>query len=142
MKFLSNREKKNMIDQLPKGYDIEKKDEIKTDNIIIYKNGEKYLIIIDNNLFPHLKTINEEKYRGVFVDKGAIPFILKGADLMRPGIQKVEHNFDKNDIVMIKDENHKKLIALGISMYPSEELEKIEKGKVIKIFHFVGDQYY
>ncbi len=142
MKFLSNKEKKDLIQKLPKGYDFEKKDEIKENDNILYKNNEKYLISINSNYYPHLKTINEKMFKSVFVDKGAIPFIINGADLMRPGIQKIEHEFKKNEIVLIKDENYNKLLALGTSLYDSKELEKQEKGKVISIYHYISDKYY
>lgn len=142
MRFLSNKEKKNIEKQLPKGYEILKKDTIKEHNNILYKNEERYLIIKDKEYFPHLKSINEEEYNSVYVDKGAIPFIIKGADLMRPGIHKIDKNIEKNQIIIIKDENHNKNLAIGFSLFSSDELEKQEKGKSVKIYHYVGDEFY
>jgi PUA domain protein len=143
MRYLSNKEKKEIQDMLPAGYEITKKDEIKEGNDnILYKNSEKFLIKIDNELLPYLKSINEEEYKSVYVDKGAIPFVIKGADLMRPGIQKIDSDIKENQIILIKDENHNKTIAIGKSIYSSEDLENQEKGKSVKIFHYVGDEYY
>lgn len=142
MRFLSNKEKKEINEKLPVGYEITKKDEIKEDNGILLKNSEKFLIIKDNKYLPHLKSIDENKYNSVYVDKGAIPFIIKGADLMRPGIQKIDDGINKGDIIMIKDENHNKTLALGFSLFSSEELKKQEKGKSVEIYHYTGDPFY
>ncbi|MDA3856486.1 MAG: DUF1947 domain-containing protein [Candidatus Woesearchaeota archaeon] len=143
MRFLSNKEKKELENKLPKGYEINKKGEIKEGNdSVIYNANEKFLIIKDDKYIPHLKSVDDSKYSSVYVDKGAIPFVIKGADLMRPGIQKIEDNINKNDIILVKDENHNKTIAIGISMFSSEDMQNQEKGKSVKIIHYVGDSYY
>ena len=143
MRYLSNKEKKELNSKLPKGYQISKKDQIKEDkNNILYKEEEKFLINIKGNYFPHLKTINESEYKSVYVDKGAIPFVIKGADLMRPGIQKIDKSIQENEIILVKDENHNKTIAIGISQFSTNEMEKQEKGKSVKIIHYAGDSLY
>ena len=143
MRYLSNKEKKSLTEKLPKGYSIDKKDEITENENILLKNKEPFLIIKDKHtLLPHLKSIPENEYQAVYVDKGAIPFIIKGADLMRPGIQKIDTDISKGDIIMIKDENHNKTLALGISLFDSKELQQQEKGKSVEIFHFAGDNLY
>jgi len=142
MRTLSNKEKKSLIDLIPKGYTVSKKDTIKEEDGILYKNGEVFLLLLNDNYFPHLKSIPQESYKSVYVDKGSIPFLIKGADLMRPGIVEIEDNIEKDEVILIKDYEHQKTIALGISLYNSKELNNIEKGKVIKVYHYVGDNYY
>lgn len=143
MRYLSNKEKKELESNLPVGYSITKKDELKEGKDEVIYNGEnKFLIIKDKKYIPHLKSVDQTKYKAVYVDKGAIPFVIKGADLMRPGIQKIDDNIQKDEIILIKDENHNKTIAIGISLYTSQELKKQEKGKSVIIYHFVGDKYY
>lgn len=142
MRYLSNKEKKQLNQQLPKGYTIDKKDEIKEFNSTIYKGDSKLLIIKNKRYLPHLKSIDTSLYKCVYVDRGAIPFIAKGADLMRPGIRKIDNSFEKDDIVVVKEEEMNKTIALGIALLSSEEMEKQEKGKSLEIFHYVGDEYY
>lgn len=143
MRYLSNKEKKELENKLPKGYEINKKDEIKEGNDnVIYNANEKFLITINNTYFPHLKSVDDSKYSAVYVDKGAIPFVIKGADLMRPGIQKIDKNINKDDLILIKDENHFKTIAIGISLFSSEKMQKQEKGKSVKIIHYVADKFY
>ncbi len=86
--------------------------------------------LLDNNI--DLKT--------VVVDKGAIKFItLSKADIMRPGITKIDPSIKRGDIVRIIDETHGKVLAIGKTMYGAEEMERMEKGKVIKNLHAIKD---
>lgn len=142
MRFLSNKEKKELQPKLPPGYEIDKKDEIKEGEGVLYKGEEKFLITKDSNLLPHLRSIPEEQYKSVYVDKGAIPFIAKGADLMRPGIREIDMGFEKGDVVMIRDENKRKTFALGIALLSSGDMKEQERGKSLQIYHFLGDPLY
>lgn len=143
MRFLGNKEKKELMNKLPKGYSFNKKDQIKENDNIIYNADNKILIMDEKyGYLPHLKSIPENEYKAVYVDRGAIPFIIKGADLMRPGISKIDDGIKKDDIIMIKDEEHNKLLALGISIYNTEELKNQEKGKSVNIYHYFNDDKY
>ncbi len=142
MRFLSGKEKKELNEKLPKGYSVEKKDDIKEKNDLLYKNEEKYLIIKENKFLPHLKSINEKEYKAIYVDKGAIPFVIKGADIMRPGIRRIDENILKDEIVLIKDDTHSKTVAIGFAEFNSEDMKAQEKGKSVKIYHYVSDNYY
>ena len=149
MRVLSNKEKKELKSLLPIGYEIDKKDEITENNDVLFKNNESFLIILEKNkkqilkLVPHLKSLNDDTlYKSVYVDRGAIPFIIKGADLMRPGIQKIEDGFDFGDVIIIRDEEHSKNLAIGKSLFSSVDMNTQEKGKSIEIFHYFGDEFY
>ena len=99
MKHLSGKDKKQLNEKLPNGYQVEKKDEIiETKEQILLKNKEPYLIKLDEEYIPHLKSVKEENFPIIYIDNGAIPFLLKGADMMRPGIEKIEKNFKKDDL--------------------------------------------
>lgn len=144
MRHLSNKEKKQLNEMLWDGYALEKKDEIVEDKHIIYKNTDKYLIILEENkkgilkIIPHLRTLNESPFKSVYIDAGAIPFLIKGADMMRPGIQKIE-DFKKGEIILIRDEQYSKTLAIGEALYDSEEMKKMEKGICVKVHHYMGD---
>lgn len=142
MEHLSNKQKKELIKKLPKEYNISKKDELIKNNQIIYKNKIPILIIEEDKILPHLKFIPENIYKSIYVDKGTIPFIMKGADIMRPGITKIENEIEVNDIVQIKDENHNKTLALGFALLNSLDMEKQKNGKSIKVYHYILDKYY
>lgn len=142
MRFLSGKEKKELSEKLPKGYVVEKKDDIKEKDEMLYKNDAKFLIIKNEKFLPHLKSINEKEYKSIYVDKGAIPFVIKGADVMRPGIRLIDEKIQKDEIILIKDETHKKTLAIGFAQYSSEDMQKQEKGKSVIVYHYVGDIYY
>jgi PUA domain protein len=78
----------------------------------------------------------------VTVDMGAIPFVCKGANVMAPGIRRVEGEFSKGDLVVINDEKHGKTLALGESMLDATTLKETKKGPVIKTLHYVSDKYW
>ena len=145
MRHLSNKEKKELQKLLWEGYNILKKDEIVEDKNIIYKNSEKYLIIFESTkkeikkVIPHLRNLVEKGFSSVYIDSGAIPFLIKGADMMRPGIQEIEQ-FKKDDIILIREEEHKKTLAIGLALYDSEEMKKMEKGISVKVLHYMGDE--
>jgi len=63
----------------------------------------------------------------------------KGANLMRPGIKKFSE-FSKNDIVCIVEESHNKFLAVGKSEVDSSDLERMEKGEVLKNLHYISDK--
>ncbi len=148
MRFLSGKEKKSLRDILPNGYELGKKENIVESGDLLLKNDEPYLIISERNkkvikgLIPHLKSVNSEDFKCVYVDHGAIPFLMKGADMMRPGIQIIDDGFDKGDVILVGDEKHKKILAVGEALFSSEEMRGMMNGKCVKVLHFLGDEFY
>lgn len=148
MRFLSNKEKKELKEILPPGYELGKKDEVKEDNDMLFVNGEKALIISGKNkkkilkFIPHLRTLKDEFYKAVYVDHGAIPFLMKGADMMRPGIQIIDDGFEKDEIILVKDEEHKKTLAVAKALFNSEDMKNQEKGKSVEVIHYMGDELF
>ena len=76
----------------------------------------------------------------IVVEMGAIPYVCNGADIMAPGIVRVEGEFSKEDLVLIVDEKHGKRLAVGESLYDSESVRNAKQGSVIKNVHFVSDK--
>ena len=58
---------------------------------------------------------------------------------MAPGITEIG-SFDEGDLVVIRDINHGKALAIGIANKSSADIEASKKGKVIKNLHYVGDK--
>ncbi len=142
MRFLSNKEKKQLKEKLLRDYSFDKKDEVKEDKGIYYLNSVPFLIEIDGILVPHLKSVKTDSHKYVMVDHGAVPFLIKGADMMRPGITHIDSGILEGDLILIKDEVHKKALAFGFALFNSEDMEKQEKGKSVKVLHYVGDGFY
>lgn len=76
----------------------------------------------------------------VVVDEGAIPHICGGADVMAPGIVKVEGDFEKDDLVTVVDEKYGKVLAIGVALISSPDVKDLKHGKIVKNIHYVGDK--
>jgi PUA domain protein len=108
---------------------------------IIIGNGIK-ILKIDDDYLPFLsETETLEKFPNVIVDMGAVKFMCKGANLMRPGIKKFTE-FEKDNLVCIVEESQHKFLAVGKAMVSSSELENMEKGEVIKNLHYISDKFW
>ncbi len=108
---------------------------------IITGEGKKILKINDDYLPFLSETKTLEKFPNVTVDMGAVKFMCKGANLMRPGIKKFTE-FEKDNLVCIVEESQHKFLAVGKAMVSSSELENMEKGEVIKNMHYISDKFW
>ena len=142
--YMSKKEIKELISQYPLA-NLSKKDIIEivdSDEKVILVNGKPWFFYRDNKIYPTVKQILEvgvENFPAVFVDKGAIPFVVKGADIMRPGIVTINDTIKKDNYVVIADQEHKKALAIGIALFNAEEMKKLKTGKCIKSIHRIGD---
>ena len=115
--------------------------QILNDAQIITGEGLK-ILKIDEDYVPFLsETEILKKFTSVEVDMGAVKFMCKGANLMRPGIKKFTE-FEKGKLVCIVEETHHKCLAVGKAMVSSSELEKMEKGEVIQNIHYISDKFW
>ena len=113
--------------------------EIDNDTQLITGKEIKILKIKDEYLPFLSESSTLEKFPFVQVDMGAVKFMCKGANLMRPGIKKFSE-FSQNDIVCIVEESQNKFLAIGKSEIDSSELENMEKGEVLKNLHYISDK--
>lgn len=104
------------------------------DGIKILKVGDDYLPFLS-------ETTMLEKFPNVMVDMGAVKFMCKGANVMRPGIKKFTE-FEKDQLVCIIEESQHKFLAVGKAMVASSELDSMEKGEVIKNIHYISDKFW
>ncbi len=154
--FLRGSEIKKIAQDMQNKYSVEllgKKDKVEiveTDEVcVLLKNDSSLLFkhkIIDGETkeewFPTLKSVfsTEIKLKRITVDKGAIKFVLNGADIMRPGITNIESNIEKGELILIIEEAQEKPLALGIALYNSEEMKNQTQGKVIQNIHYLNDK--
>jgi len=108
---------------------------------IIIGKGIKILKIHDDYLPFLSETDTLEKFPNVMVDMGAVKFMCKGANVMRPGIKKFTE-FEKDKIVCVVEESQHKFLAVGKAMVSSSELENMEKGEVVKNLHYISDKFW
>ena len=115
--------------------------QILDDAQIITGDGLK-ILKVDEDYLPFLSEIKMlERFPTVTVDMGAVKFMCKGANLMRPGIKKFTE-FEKDQIVCIVEESQHKFLAVGKSLVSSSELETMEKGEIINNMHYISDRFW
>ena len=118
-----------------KTHDVNEKGVIITgDGIIAVKIGEDILPFLDD-------TAILEKFPYVKVDMGAIKFVCKGANVMRPGITKFS-DFENGEIVCVIEESQNKFLAVGKAEMSSKEAEGSRNGEVIKNMHYISDDFW
>jgi len=103
-------------------------------------NGRPVLMDLKGDLVPTL--IFEEILQNlpkVIVDMGAIPHVCNGADIMAPGIVRIEGEFKEGAFALVLDEKHGKAIAVVKALLSSEKIKTLERGKVFENLHYVGD---
>jgi PUA-domain protein len=100
---------------------------------LLYRAGDKVLPTL---LFSEFIA----KAPKIVVDMGAVPYVCKGADVMAPGIVRIEGEFSKGDLVLVIDMKFGKALALGESLYDAEAAKQTKKGPVVKTLHYVSDK--
>ncbi|HDD42304.1 MAG: hypothetical protein DRN61_02130 [Thaumarchaeota archaeon] len=98
----------------------------------------------DETIFP---TVHEEYNRGLLdrlpaliVDMGAVPYIARGADVMRPGVTDFRGKFGKGDLLVIRDERNLKPLSISIALENLDRCREMSKGKIAENIHHVNDR--
>ena len=131
----------------------------KKDPIVVYKTKSKYSFITYNKevaFFHHDKDTDGmwlptvrfiQKYPTLLpklqVDRGAIPFVLKGAPVMGVGITspggKIFSSLPAKTVVAIFAEDKETPIAVGITTISTDEMKAGAKGEGVANIHYMGD---
>jgi len=112
-------------------------------DVALYLVNKKPLLMDTGDwVFPTLKGAVQIPFpeRMVTVDAGAIPYVVNGADIMRPGIVTVSDDIVAGSPVQIADERHKKPLAIGVALMDGPAIRASAQGKMCKNFHHVGDE--
>ncbi len=109
-------------------------------------DGLASFIKLGDTYIPHLKLLLKKpdavKLPRIVVDEGAVMPIARGADLMRPGIVSVEGEFEKDSIVVVVEPSRGLPLAVHRTLYSSGEILSMEKGRVTKRLHHLGDRFW
>ncbi|MDL2261846.1 RNA-binding protein [Methanimicrococcus sp. OttesenSCG-928-J09] len=108
---------------------------------VIFADGKQMFIEYDGRLFPTVRGALEHlpPKKIVTVDMGAVKFVVNGADVMSPGITAADSSIQKDDLVVIVEETHKKPLAIGRALISGDEMAAAGSGKAIKSLSYVGD---
>jgi len=109
----------------------------------------------DGPILPALKLVHsypELKFTSVTVNKGAIPFILGGANIMCPGLTNPggemsldhddEEGLKKGTGVIVYAEGKEFALAVGAMTMGSRDIRSRNKGVAVEVLHFLGDGLY
>jgi PUA-domain protein len=112
-------------------------------NVSLFMVNKK-MSLMDNGswVFPTLRgaILFPFPERRVVVDAGAIPYVVNGADVMRPGIVSISDDVKADAPVQIVDERHGKPLAIGIALFNAPDMRAKTQGKMCKNFHHVSDE--
>jgi PUA domain protein len=99
----------------------------------LYKSKEGYIPVLT------LLLKNQVDLKTIVVDFGAVRYVTNGADIMRPGITKIDPSIKKGDIIRIIEETKNRALAVGKAMFDAPEMESKSSGKVVKNLHTIQD---
>ena len=110
---------------------------------LVLVDGEPAVVYVDEEPFLTVSGANEYEptRRIVTVDAGAISFVSDGADVMRPGITEATDDIAAGDLVVIAEETHGKILAIGRARTSGDDMVG-DEGKVVDSIHHVGDELF
>jgi PUA-domain protein len=117
------------------------------------EEGDLYILVLESDpafitdkyrseLIPTIllvKRFGMNAFPYVVVDKGAVPHILNGADVMIPGIKELS-DFNIGDTVAVWNIEKNAVLAVGKALMKSSDIKLNKKGKAIKTLHYAGDK--
>ncbi|KAF5114170.1 hypothetical protein DV454_003123 [Geotrichum candidum] len=119
------------------------------DKLSLYAIGSEILFTQKHNdeVIPTLSVIHKypDVLPAVRVDRGAIKFILGGANIMCPGLTSKgaqlpeAPGFEKGQVVAIYAEGKQHALAVGILTMSTEEIKSVNKGIGIELISYLGD---
>jgi len=148
--FLREREATQLLDEFSEKLNLDIKQLLGTKTQIevaetqpakiFFVNNKPLLAILNGTLLPTL--LFQEALRllpKIVVNMGAVPHICNGADVMAPGVVRIEKQYNTNHYVIVADERHDKPLAIAIALTDSQTSLKMQHGKIAKNIHYVGD---
>lgn len=135
---LRNKEIRTLAEALPVSFD--KNAVIEQDDKGVLVNGEYWFFLYEGVFVPSLRLLQQQSLLPeVTVDMGAVSFVVRGADIMRPGITDVQ-DVDKDGFVVVVDQNHRKPLAVGRALVSGDDMRAASTGRMIQTIHYVGDE--
>jgi malignant T-cell-amplified sequence len=115
-------------------------------SFIILGNEPLFFRVREGPYFPTLRLLHQYPFMmsRLQVDKGAIKFVIKGADIMCPGLTSgggdVSLNLPELAPVAIYAEGMEHALAVGFTKMSTQDIKSINKGVGVETVHSVGDE--
>ena len=137
-KRLRKSDIRDLNESLP--FELDKKDDVQIDDDVILVNGDFYFLRYQDSWIPSVRLLLQKPdlLPKIVVDMGAVRFVAKGADIMRPGITEIPE-VDAGTIVQVVDEKNTKPLAVAKMKFSGTEMESMDAGNVVESIHYVGD---
>ncbi len=109
--------------------------------IVILVDGEPLILEYEGRHYLTVYGLLKYKPRRgkVVVDEGAMPYIINGADVMKPGIVEADESIREGDFVYVVVEGKETPLAVGIALVEGKEMVG-GKGKAVKNIHHLKDK--
>eukprot|EP00898_Chlorokybus_atmophyticus_P008293 jgi/Chlat1/8465/Chrsp80S07862 len=115
--------------------------------ILVVDKEPIFFNIRDGPYFPTLRILH--KYPDIMpkmrVDRGAIKFVLSGANIMCPGLTSPGGQMDDvpaESAVCIMAEGKETALAVGLTKMSTDDIRKINKGIAIENIHCLNDGFW
>ncbi|CAK7900979.1 translation machinery-associated protein 20 [[Candida] anglica] len=116
------------------------------DKIQLYSIDEEVVVFQHfDDLIPTLKVVHKypQCFPRVQVDRGAIKFVLSGANIMCPGLTSpgaaLPEDLPVDTIVAVYAEGKETALAIGKLIMSTDEIKSKNKGIGIELVHYLGD---
>lgn len=102
----------------------------------------------DDPLMPHLRLVHAypHAFPCVQVDRGAIRFVLAGAQLMCPGLTSAgarlpptAQGIKAGEVVAVTAEGKETACMVGVLKMGTEDVKRVNKGVAVEAGHYLGD---
>ena len=109
---------------------------------VLLLNGTPLAMYIEGKPFFTVRGALELRPRRhlVTVDKGAVRFVINGADIMSPGVVSADSDVLPGDLVVVIEEQHNKALAVGKALISGPEMVHNRTGRAVQVMHHIGDE--
>eukprot|EP00899_Mesostigma_viride_P012308 jgi/Mesvir1/21078/Mv17231-RA.1 len=113
-------------------------------NFVVVENKPVVFQVRDGPWFPTLRILHQ--YPDIMpklrVDRGAIKFVLSGANIMCPGLTSKGAEMEDVPVdtaVAIMAEGKELALAVGLTKMSTEDIRKVNKGIGVELTHYLND---
>ncbi|ORX84777.1 hypothetical protein K493DRAFT_291721 [Basidiobolus meristosporus CBS 931.73] len=114
-------------------------------NLVTMNNEVLFFNHYDGPYYPTLKLVHRfpDMLPRLQVDRGAIKFVLSGANIMCPGLTspgaRMDVSLPEDTVVAIAAEGKENILAIGHTKMSTDDIKSKNKGIGVDNIHYLGD---